>query len=77
MADALEEDRLTKCEELSRAIGVPAMAVFHILTNDLNKRKIFAQWVPHCLTAEQKQKHLDIATLLKEKFGIADQAFFH
>ena len=38
------------------------MSIFCILTNDLKKRKISAQWVPHCLTAEQR---LDIATLLK------------
>ena len=28
-----------------------------------------------CLTAEQKQKCLGIATLLKERFGVYDQAF--
>ena len=46
VADALEEDRAT-CEEISRAMGVPAMSVFHILTNDLKKGKISVQWVPH------------------------------
>jgi len=33
--------------------------VFRILTKDMQKRKIFARWVPHCLTAEQKQKRLE------------------
>ena len=55
--------------------GVQATSVFSILTNDLKKREIFARWIPHCLTAEQKQKRLDIATLLKERFYVEDQAF--
>ena len=66
VADALEE--------LSRATGVPAVPVLQILTNDLKTRKISARWVPHCFTAEQKQKHLDIATVLKEKFDIDDHS---
>ena len=65
VADALEEDCCATCEELSRAIAVPATLVFCILTNDLKKRKISARWVHHCLTAEQMQKCLDIAILLK------------
>ena len=36
---------------------------------------MYARWFPHCLTAEQKQKRLDIATLLKEKFDVEDQEF--
>ena len=42
VADALEEDHHTICEELSRAMGVPATSVFCILTNDIKKRKISA-----------------------------------
>jgi hypothetical protein len=56
-------------------MGIPP-SIFRILTNDL-KRKISAQWVPHCLTAEQKQKGLDIATLLKQRFDIEGQAFLY
>ena len=76
VADALEEDLRATCEGLSRAMGVRATSVFRILTNDLKKRKISVQWVPHCLTAEQKQKRLDIAILLKERLNIEDQVFF-
>ena len=64
-------------EEVFRATGVPATSVFRILTNDFKKRKIYARWIPHCLTAEQKQKRLDVATLLKERFDIEDQAFLY
>jgi hypothetical protein len=47
------------------------------LTNDLQKRKMFARWVPHSLTAEQKQKRLEIATLLKQRFNVEGQAFLY
>ena len=73
VADALEDHRAT-CEELSRTAGAPATSEFCILTIDLIFF-FFARWVPHCLTAEQKQKRLDIATLLNERFDVEDQAF--
>ena len=75
VADALEEDCHATCEELSRATGVPATSVFCTLTNDLKKKKISAPWAPHCLTAEQKLKCLDMATKLKERFDVKDHAF--
>ena len=75
VADALDENRRAACEQLSRATGVPATRVFRVLTNDLKKRKISARRVPHCLTAEQMQKRLDIATLLKRRFDVEDQVF--
>ncbi|PSN49518.1 hypothetical protein C0J52_18949 [Blattella germanica] len=68
VTDAPEKDRRTTCEELSEASGISPTSVYRILTDDLKKRKICARWVPHCLTAEQKQRRLDIATLLKQRF---------
>jgi len=47
------------------------------LTKDLQKIKICAQWVPHCLTAEQEQKHLEIATLLKQRFNVESQVLLY
>jgi len=73
----LAQDRRATCEEISRATGILPTSVFRILTNDLQKRKICARWVPHCLAAEQKQKHLEIATLLKQRFNIQGQAFLY
>jgi hypothetical protein len=75
VADLLETDCRAMCKEISQATGIPPTSVFRILTSNLQKRKICAQWVPHCLTAEQKQKHLDIATLLKQRFDVEGQAF--
>jgi hypothetical protein len=75
VVDFLETDRRVTCEEISQATEIPPTSVFRILTSDLQKRKIRGRWVPHCLTAEQKQKRLDIATLLKQRFDVEDQAF--
>ncbi|PNF43538.1 hypothetical protein B7P43_G03937 [Cryptotermes secundus] len=77
VSDALEEDRRATCEELSETTGIPLMSIFRILTNDLKKGKISARWVPRCLTAEQKQKRLDISTLLKQRFDVEGQAFLY
>jgi len=43
----------------------------------LEKIKICARWVPHFLTAEQKQKRLEIATLLKQRYNVEGQAFLY
>ena len=56
VADFLAQDRRATCEEISQAAWISPTSVFRIFTNDLQKRKICARWVPHCLTAEQKQK---------------------
>ena len=75
VADLLEEDRRATFEEISQAAGISPTSIFPILTNDLQKKKICVRWVPHCLTAEQKQKRLDIATLLKQRFDVEGQEF--
>ena len=75
VVNALEEDHRATSEEFSRAMGVPATSVFRILTNYLKERKISARWVPRSLTSERKQSRLDIATLLKERLDVEDQAF--
>ena len=66
--DAFGEDRPSTSEVLSRATGVP------YLTEDLKNTKISVRRIPLSLTAEQKYKRLDIATLLKERFHVEDQA---
>ena len=73
----LKQDRRANCKEVSQAPGISPTPVFRILTKNLQKRKICARWVPHCLTAEQKQKRLEIATLLKQRFNVEGQAFLY
>ena len=74
VAGPLREDCHATCDELFRAMEVPAKSVFHILTYDLKKRKISVQCVLHWLTAEQKQKCLNTATFLKERFDVEDNS---
>ena len=76
VAEALEDRRAT-CEEfytykVYRAVGIPATSVLRMLTNDLKNETFLYDWLPLSLTAEQKQKRLDIATLLKERFDVED-----
>jgi len=77
VGEFLAQDRQATCEEISQAAGISPTSVFCILTNDFQKRKICAWWVPHRLTAKQKQKHLETATLLKQRFNFEGQAFLY
>ena len=76
VVDFLAQDRQAMCKEISQATRISPTSVFHILTNDLQKRKICAQWVAHCLTAEQEQKCLEIATLLKQRFNVGQAPLY-
>ena len=77
MADFLAQDRRATCEEISQAAWISPTSVFRIFTNDLQKRKICARWVPHCLTAERKQKRLEIATLPRQRYNVEGQEFLY
>jgi hypothetical protein len=46
------------------------------LTKDLEKKKC-ARRVSRCLTAEQKQKRLEIATLMKQRFNVEGKVFLY
>jgi hypothetical protein len=41
------------------------------------KEKKCARWFPHYLPAEQKQKRLEISTLLEQRFNVEGQAFLY
>jgi len=77
VTDFLAVNRRATCEEISKPTGISSTSVFLILTKDLQKRKICARWVPHCLTAEQKPKRLEIATVLKQRFNVEGQTFLY
>ena len=62
----LAQDHQVTCKEISQATGTSPTSVFRILTNDLQKRRIFARWVPHCLIAAEKQKCLENANWNKD-----------
>jgi len=73
VADILAQDHRATCEEISLATGILPTSVFCILTYNLQKN--LCLMVPHYLTAEEKQKRLEIATLLKQIFNVEGQAF--
>jgi len=77
VADALQEDCHMTLMELSEATGLSAASVHQILREDLKKRKICSGWVPHALSDEEKQKRLDAATLLKQRFVAEGMDFLH
>ena len=76
MVDFLAQDRRATCKEVSpQATGISPTPVFRILTKKIAKKRNLCQLVPHCLTAEKKQKRLENAKLLKQIFNAEDQPF--
>ena len=55
------EDRLLKVRELAGIVGILKSVVHHILTENLELRKLCARWVTHLFTIEQKQRREDIS----------------
>ena len=41
-------------------VGILESAVDHLLTENLDMRKLFARWVPRFITIEQKQRREDV-----------------
>lgn len=54
----VEEDKRRTCEEVEEITGIPHSTVHRILVEELGKKKIFAKWVPHLLTEEQRQERV-------------------
>jgi len=52
----LTEDRRTTLQTIADHLNIGKETVRRIVTEDLGKRKICARFVPHALTAEQKQE---------------------
>ena len=52
---AVDEDRRRTCEEIEEITGIPHSTVHRILVEELEK-KVFAKWVPHRLTEDQRQE---------------------
>jgi hypothetical protein len=77
VVDFPTQDRRATCKKISQTTGISPTSVFRILTRHLQKRQFCARWLPHYLTAEQKQKRLEIATLLKQRFNVEGQAFLY
>ncbi|XP_023218736.1 uncharacterized protein LOC111620945 [Centruroides sculpturatus] len=55
------DDSQLKVQELADMVGISKSAVHHILTENLDIRKLCAKWVPHLLTMGQKQRCEDVS----------------
>ena len=54
------DDRRLKERELADMLRITKSAVHHILTENLDMRKLCARRVPHLLKMEQKQRREDV-----------------
>ena len=61
--------RRLKVRELADMVGISKSAVHHILTENLDMRKLCARWVPRLLKMEQKQRREDVLIECLEMFN--------
>ena len=64
----IADARLT-VEELSCATGLSETSVWRIVRDKLGYHKVFARWVPHLLTTDQKQHRVTLSKALLDMFG--------
>ena len=50
------DNRGLNVHELADMVGISKSAVYRILTENLDMRKLCARWVPHLHTMEQKER---------------------
>lgn len=58
--EVVEEDKRRTCEDIADITNIPHSTVHRILVDVLQKKKVFAKWVPHLLTEAQKQDRVRI-----------------
>ncbi len=61
IADILKEDDRYLCRLIAEWMGIPKTTVQQILCEDLQKWKLCTWFVPHALTAKQKEQCLNHA----------------
>jgi histone-lysine N-methyltransferase SETMAR len=54
ISEILKEDRRQTCAEIAERAGVSVGTAHTILTQKLHKKKLWAKWVPHLLSDEQR-----------------------
>ena len=57
----VEQDARLSLKDIASCTGISEGSVQTILKKRLDLRKVFARWVPHLLTEEQKTKRLNCA----------------
>ena len=69
VAKILNGDRRMTCDEIAYEVGLSHGAVYTILTERLNMRKIAARWVPHCLSESEKCRMIEISKELLSRYA--------
>ena len=64
----IEEDARYTVQEIEELNDIHSSSVLKILREPLGLRKIWARWVPHLLTDEQKQSRVRLASQVIEKY---------
>ena len=72
MKQLIDTDARYTVEELAQISGISLSSVYRILTDRLGLKKVCARWVPHLLTQEQKEKRVELAKAVVEKFDRCD-----
>lgn len=71
----LKEDRRYTLKDLALATGFSVWKMHQIVHEDLGMRKVCARWIPRLLTAEQKERRVEIAKDFIRKFERQGDAF--
>ena len=71
----LKDDRTSTCEEMAQELEISVGSVRFLLRNHLKMRKVSARWLPHCLTPEQAEHCLTVATQLLYRYDSERQDF--
>lgn len=69
----MQKDARITVREIARHTGLSSGSVHQVLRNRLKLRKIFARWIPHILSDEQKRGRVQVAKQLLKKYDNCDQ----
>ena len=70
------DDRRLKVRVLAQLVGISKSAIYCILTENLDMRKLWARWVRCLLTKEQKQRRKDVSIKCLAMFHSNEADFF-
>lgn len=67
--ELIEEDTHLSCQDICSLTGIPSRSVNRILSESLQKKSVFARWVPHTLSDKNKENRVQEATNLLAHFS--------
>ena len=66
VSELVRNDPHITTRDLEAESGVSQARIVHILNNELGMHKVCAKWVPHKLTADHKEKRVELSKQLLE-----------